>query len=279
MNGWQFTLSRRWLGYLALAVAFAIACTLLALWQFDRREGARAEIERVDANWESAPRPIEDVLPALDAWDDAAKWTPVVLTGHYLAADQLLVRGRPFNGSAGFEVLVPFQLDDGTVVVIDRGWLPSGNQQENPDTVPAPPAGDVTVVARLKPGEPTIPGRSAPAGQVATIHLPTIADLIAQPTYTGAYGLLVAEDPTPSVRPAAFPKPVADEGPHLSYAFQWLVFAIMGFLGLGWAVRQEYRIRNADDPEERKRAAKRERRAAAKTRSDAEIEDAILDRR
>jgi cytochrome oxidase assembly protein ShyY1 len=267
------------MGYLALAVAFAIACTCLALWQLARREEARAEIDRVETNWESAPRPVDDVLPALDAFDDDAKWTPVTLTGRYLVDEQLLARGRPFDGKPGFDVLVPFRLDDGTVFIVDRGWLPAGNEQDAPDVVPAAPSGHVTVIARLKAGEPTVAGRSAPEGQIATIHLPTIAGLVDQPTYTGAYGLLASEDPAPATRPAATPKPVADEGPHLSYAFQWIVFALMGFLGLGWAIRQEYRVRNADDPEERERAAERSRRAAAKPRSDGEIEDAILDKR
>src|SRR5690606_11043464 len=96
----------------------------------------------------------------------------------YLVDDELLVRGRPLGGSPGFEQLVPFQLDDGRLFVVDRGWLPTGNAQDLPDVDPAPPAGPVTVVVRLKAGEPTIAGRSAPAGQVATIHLPTIAGIV-----------------------------------------------------------------------------------------------------
>jgi cytochrome oxidase assembly protein ShyY1 len=276
MNGWTFALSRRWLGYLALVVVFAVACAGLAAWQLARRDEARAEIARVEQNWEAAPRPLAEVLPALDSFDPDDKWTRVTLTGTYRAEDELLVRGRPLDGNAGFEQLVPFQLDDGRVFVVDRGWLPVGNEQDEPDTVPPAPGGTVTVVVRLKAGEPTVAGRSAPPGQIATINLPTIADDLGLPTYTGAYGLLDTEDPAVA-RPTAVSKPVADEGPHLSYAFQWVVFGIMAFIGLGWAVRQEYRIRNADDPEERVRAEARRRKAAAKPKTDAEIEDELLD--
>ena len=63
MTGWGFALSRRWLGYLALVVVFAIACTLLSLWQIARRDEARADITRVDTNWEAEPRPITELLP------------------------------------------------------------------------------------------------------------------------------------------------------------------------------------------------------------------------
>lgn len=276
MKGWKFTLSRRWLGYLGLVIVFAVACAGLANWQLARRDEARAEIARVEANWESAPRPVAEVLPTLDGFDADDKWTRVSLTGRYLTDEELLVRGRPLDGNPGFEQLVPFQLEDGTVFVVDRGWLATGNTQDLPDTDPAPPEGSVTVVVRLKAGEPTVAGRSAPEGQIATIHLPTIAGLVGAPMYTGAYGLLDTESPAAD-RPKAFPKPVADEGPHLSYAFQWVVFGIMAFVGLGWAIRQEYRIRNADDPEEQARAEVRRRKAAAKPKTDAEIEDELLD--
>jgi cytochrome oxidase assembly protein ShyY1 len=135
----------------------------------------------------------------------------------------------------------------------------------------------VTVVARLKPGEPRIPGRTAPEGQIATIELDDIADLLDLPTFSGAYGLMATVSPAAAEKPTPRPKPARDEGPHLSYAFQWFVFAVLGFIGLGWAVRQEYRLANADDPDEQKRAAERERRKALRTPTDAEIEDAILD--
>jgi hypothetical protein len=55
------------------------------------------------------------------------------------------------------------------------------------------------------------------------------------------------------------------------------VFALLGFVGLGYAARQEYRALNADDPDERERAAERERRRQAKAKSDNEVEDELID--
>lgn len=278
MSGWRFALSRRWAGYLALTVVFAIVCCLLGMWQFARRAEARVEITKIETNYDSAPRPLDEVLPTVNSFDAAQKWTPITVEGTYLPKDQLLVRNRPFNGNPGFEVLTPLLLEDGTVFIVNRGWLPTGDAQDSPDSVPAPPSGTVTVEARLKPGEPTLPGRSAPAGQIATIQLDDIAAALGHPTFTGAYGVLATETPSVPTMPALAPKPVLDEGPHLSYALQWFVFALFGFLGFGYALRQEYRAVNADDPEERLRAEERQRKAAAKPRNDAEIEDAILDR-
>jgi len=174
-------------------------------------------------------------------------------------------------------VLTPLQLADGTIFIVDRGWVTTGSKQDAPDVVPAAPSGQVTVVARLKAGEPNLPGRSASGNQVATINLHDIATRLDAPVYTGAYGLMASEDPAPDTRPTAVVKPPADEGPHLSYAFQWFVFGVLAFLGLAWAVRQEYRDVNSEDPEEQKRAEERARRRAAKPRTDSEVEDQMLD--
>lgn len=279
MKGWGFVISWRWAGYFALVVVFAIASCGFGNWQFDRRAQAQTEIARIQANYEAEPRAVDEVVPQLDYWSDDLKWTPVLLTGTYLKDEEILVRGRPYSGRPGFEVLTPLLLDDGSVFVVNRGWVSIGSRQDNPDVVPEAPDGRVVVSARLKAGEPTIDGKSAKAGsnQIATIHLPDVASRLDLPTYTGAYGIVATQEPTPASAPIVAPKPDLDEGPHLSYALQWYVFALLAFIGLGWALRQEYRVVNSADPrvidEERRRKERKEKRAP----SDADIEDALLD--
>lgn len=277
MKNWRFVMSRRWFGYLAVAMVFAIVCVLLANWQLSRKDEKAAEIALVERNYDRAPAPLEDLLPSRDVFDDNDKWAPVTVTGTYLTEEELLVRNRPRSGQPGFELLTPLQLADGSVFIIDRGWLPTGNEQDLPDAIPSPPDGEVTVVARLKAGEPSLPGRGAPEGQIATVQLDDLQERLGMPLYTGAYGLLESESPQPTDEPPLPAlKPVLDEGMHLSYAFQWFIFGILGFAFLAYAVREEYRHLNADDPDERKRAAERERKRVAR-RSDADVEDELLD--
>lgn len=273
-----FVLNRRWAMYLAIAVLFAVACVLLSRWQWARLDEVKAANALVAENWDRAPVPLTDVLADREQWQRLNTWTPVVLEGEYLEHEQLLVRNRPLNGQPGFDVLTPLRLADGSVFVVDRGWVPTGEAQDEPDAVPAPPPGTVSVVVRLRAGEPTLPGRSAPEGQVATVHLPTIADRIGAPTWVNAYGILESERPAPQdERPIAMQRPPQDEGPHLSYALQWIAFGVMAFIGLGWAVRTEYRLRNADDPRVRRQRERRERRREERGPTDAEIEDSLLD--
>jgi len=274
----RLALTRRWLGYLAVAIVFAIVCVGLSKWQVDRTNEARTANQLVQRNFDSTPTPLAEELPTRTSFAASQEWKQVSLRGTYLMKDQLLVRNRPLDGNPGFEVLTPLKLDDGSVFVVDRGYVPTGNDQDAPDSVPAPASGEVSVVVRLQKGEPTLDGRSAGTGQIATIHLPTVAALVKLPTYTGAYGLMVSESPAAATRPIAEAAPTLDEGLHISYAIQWVLFGIMAFLGLAYAIRQEYRIRNADDPGEREKAQARERRRQAKPRSDAEIEDELLER-
>jgi len=264
---------RRWGAYLALVVVFAVACGLLSWWQWERRAETISQGNLVTENYEAAPVAVGSLLPSLSSWKAGEEWRPVELHGRYLRDQQVLARNRPYNANPGFEVLVPFRLDDGTVFIVDRGWLSIGDKQDAPDVIPAAPAGDVTVVARLQQSEPVLPGRTAPRGQVPSINLPTIAKLAGTAkTYTGAYGLLSSETPAAATRPRAVEEPVPDEGPHLSYAIQWIAFGLLAFFGLFWAFRRERRI-NALPSEEQ---------AAARTprlrNSDTDAEDAILDK-
>ncbi|MGN7798760.1 SURF1 family cytochrome oxidase biogenesis protein [Leifsonia sp. 22587] len=277
--GWRFAFSRRWLGYLAFAIAFAIACGFLSNWQLSRSKEAAAANALITANFDSRPVPLSQELPSLGAYSPKQEWTRVTVTGTYERDKQLLVRNRPFNGSPGFEVLTPLRTADGSLFIVDRGWVPTGNRTDSPDHVPAAPSGTVTVVARLKASEPAIAGRTAVGDQVGTIQLSVVKQkLDGADMYTSAYGLLDSEDPAPATAPTptVTAPPTQDEGLHWSYMIQWIIFALIGFFGLGYALVTEYRRRNSDDPAERARAAERERRRRAK-RTDADVEDELLD--
>ncbi|GAA2015550.1 SURF1 family cytochrome oxidase biogenesis protein [Microbacterium ulmi] len=239
----------RWTVYVAVAIVFAVACAFLSNWQFSRNAERSRQLALVAANYDAAPVPLAELLPADGSLAPEDEWHPVTLTGTYLPDQQLLVRNRAHGGTAAFEVLVPFRLDDGRVFLVNRGWVPPGEHQADPDAVPAPPTGEVTVVARLKPGEP-LPssGRSAPDGQVPTIHLPLIADIVGGAgVEAGAYGLMVTEQPAPASAPQALEAPSDDPGPHLSYAIQWILFAVMGFVFIWYVIRSERRARLEDD--------------------------------
>ncbi|MFJ6026713.1 SURF1 family protein [Pseudarthrobacter sp. NPDC092424] len=238
---YRFLFSSKWLGYLLLAVIFASACVFLGRWQMDRRAETLAEINRVVSNYSAAPVPFAQARDQFRALDPEREWAQVELKGSYDPSGQRIVRNRPLNGQPGYEVLVPFRLDSGETVIIDRGWLPIGNKNPgSPDSVPAPPAGEVTAVVRLKHPEPELQ-RGAPEGQLASIDLNAYAAQLPYPVLTGAYGQLASETPPAAGMPYPFPKPSVEEGTHLSYSLQWFAFGVLMFVGFGYAARQQAR--------------------------------------
>ena len=275
-RGAWILLTRRWIGYLTLAVVFAAACVGLGVWQFARLDESRTQIARINANYDAMPVAIDDVLGGISSFDLEQTWLPVEAVGKYDTENQILVRSRPRDGQIGFEVLTPLILTDGRIFIVDRGWIPSGETTAIAGDVPAPPSGEVTVIARVKPPEPALAGRDAVDGTVPTINLTMIQGLVGPETIVGAYGVLESESPAVSPMPLAGEKPELDEGPHLSYALQWLLFAIMGFVGLGLAVRNERRIRlGLKDADNRTILG---RRATDESEEDAAIESSMSGR-
>lgn len=235
---------KRWLTWLLVATVFAIACVFLSEWQFDRRAHRVAEISLVQKNYDASAIELSDALQrqmgnSSDSALSNLKWHRVTVSGHYLVDAALLVRNRPQSGQPGFESLVPFETDSGVVIAVSRGWLPTGNLQDSPDRVPTPSAEQQTITGRLIGSESDI-GRDAPAGQVANFELSAVAQATNLPVVEGWYLRMSAEQLTQVENPVQLLRPSTDEGNHLSYAIQWIIFGILAFAVLIWAIKREY---------------------------------------
>jgi cytochrome oxidase assembly protein ShyY1 len=261
----------RWTGWFLVASVFAIACVALASWQIERRSEAVSKIERVAANYDLNTVALDEVSSLDPDSIVSYEWRSVELSGRYLTDDALLVRNRAIAGQPGFVQLVPFETTNGEVVVIERGWIPADSEL-NPSRAFLPSEADKIIIARVRLGE-VIPNRDSPTGQLTSINLPEISELLAQELETSFYLRMLTESPAENENPQPLSRPVLDEGNHLSYAVQWIIFAAMGFFALFWAIRQEQEYRRMEnDPSYVPRAARR------KANTDSSVEDEILDR-
>ncbi|MGP9031940.1 SURF1 family cytochrome oxidase biogenesis protein [Glutamicibacter mysorens] len=290
---YRFLASTRWVGWLILVAIFASACIALGNWQNDRRDAVLEGIERVNRNYFAEPATGKQALENFHNLDEDKTWMTAELTGEYVAEDTMIVRNRIKAGRPGYEVLVPFKTSEGETVIVDRGYLPIGNEESgHPDSVPAPPEGKVTVDVRLKPSEIRL-DRGAPDGQLASIQLEDYAKQLDYEIAQGAYGLMYGEDPAPAEAPQQLDPPDMDEGPHLSYEIQWYIFGVLAFVGFWYAARQQKKL-NAEEAAERAEAealgleepmhkvrkirAKQEKKFRRDgTLTDEAIEDAMLD--
>lgn len=246
---YAFLRSARWARVLALGVLVSLACVALGYWQWTRHSARAAAAARVEAAYDAAPVPLTDVVaPGEDLAPEDA-WRPVTATGTYVGGTGVLLRNRPVSGTPAVHVLVPFVVDDpeGTaaVLVVDRGWLPA-EVSDDPDAVPAPPAGRVELLVRLRPPEAPS-ARDAPAGQAYTVDPAAVLAATGEPTPAGsgpapvleAYGVLAQESPEPASAPEPLPRPDTALGSHLSYTFQWWVFAAGALVGVAVLARRE----------------------------------------
>lgn len=242
---------RRAAGFVLLAVTLATACTFLGRWQWNRHVTRDAAIATAEANWAAAPVPVAEVVAdPTAALPDGDVWRSVTLVGRYATEATVLLRNRPVDGNPAYHVLVPFVPEDpdgqdlGTVLVVDRGWVPTGSDASAAVDVPDPPAGTVTVTVRLRqPEHPST--RSAPAGQVQAVDVAQVLAAgggdLADLTPYAAFGSLVSEQPAASTALGELPAPSTDPGSHLSYAFQWWVFAAGSLGAFTWMGVRELR--------------------------------------
>jgi len=230
----------RWLSWISLATVFAIACWFLSQWQFARAAEVQKANEIVLQNYNSKPVVLEELLTPNSIWNPKLEYRQVEATGHYLKKHIFLIRNRPFGGNPGFLQLVAFQTDSKNIIWVERGWLPTGNLQDAPDYVPEINDTHRQLTLRLRPTEPKL-DRGAPLGQLPSIDLITANATIATlPKYSQAYGRLVTEFPKLSAG-ATMQMPELNEGNHLSYAMQWILFALMALGALYWTIAQDRR--------------------------------------
>jgi cytochrome oxidase assembly protein ShyY1 len=230
----------RWLSWISLATVFAIACWFLSQWQFARAAEVQKANEIVLQNYNSKPVVLKELLTPNSTWNPKLEYRQVIATGHYLKKHVFLIRNRPFEGNPGFLQLVAFQTDSQNIIWVERGWLPTGNLQDAPDYVPEINDTHRQLTLRLRPTEPKL-DRGAPLGQLPSIDLITANSTITTlPKYSQAYGRLVTEFPKLSAG-ATMPMPELNEGNHLSYAMQWILFALMALGALYWTIAQDRR--------------------------------------
>jgi cytochrome oxidase assembly protein ShyY1 len=231
--------SRRWLAALAVALAFAVAAFFLGQWQWHRYQAKAARADRIHAHYDASPRPLEAVLGP-SPMPIQEEWTRVTVHGRYAAQHSLLVRNRPYQGTYGYEVVVPFVDDAGSTVLVDRGWVRNAATAETlPDVVPAP-GGEVTVTGWLRPSEPSL-NRDLPPGQLASVSLADASRQLGT-SLLGGYVVLEAErlpDGTAPPRPTPLEPPDTDLGPHQAYAFQWWAAMVAGFVLVWFGARRE----------------------------------------
>ena len=243
---WAFLLRPAWLALFAVVIAFAYLCfTVLAPWQLGKNTKTSRENNQIASSLSADPVPLKTYLPHQDSSAPDAQWRRVTATGRYLPDHQVVARLRVIDGDPAFEVLTPFAVEGGPVVLVDRGYVRPEQGSKVP-TIAAPPAETVTITARLRDSEPVVQGkdpfRQDGTQQVYSINTAQISALTRVPL-AGSYVQLVDGQPG-GLGVIALPR--LDAGPFLSYGIQWIAFGIVAPILLGYFIYAEIRERRRE---------------------------------
>lgn len=246
----------RWIAGHLLAAAAVAGFVALGFWQLDRLEQRLEYNALVRARGEAAPVPVESLLdrPAGDV-----AYRRVRAVGTYEPAGEVLLSTRSHAGRAGHHVLTPLRTRDGTLVVVDRGWVPLSSD-DPPLTGAAPPPVPVEVTGLAYP-----PAAARRAGRfdggdgrlqfVSSVDLDRIAAALGEPV-APVYLWAQEQQPPPAGYPALVEPPPLEEGNHRSYAGQWFLFAAVVAVGYPLLLRRAVREHRAGPAaDDRPRAA------------------------
>ncbi len=247
---WRTFLTPGWVLALVFAVAFSwFAITWLSPWQLGKDHDIQERNERIEKAFEGEAVDVDKLLDA--SADD--EWTRVTMSGHYLPDDELLLRLRPVEGAPAFQSLVPFQLDSGEAILVNRGWVPADEGGTAVPDIAAAPAEPVTLTGmiRLSDASAMDPIEQQGYTMVQTINTQQASTLTGV-DMAAPYAQLLADQPG-VLNP--IPLPVLDRGNHLSYGLQWIAFGIMAPAGLAYFIYSEVRERRRYAAEQQEMAA------------------------
>jgi surfeit locus 1 family protein len=229
--------------------AFLGFCVLIGLgtWQIQRLHWKEGLIAERDAAISAPPVPLPHNAAAAAEID----FHRVEAQGQFLHEHELYLNGpERRSGRGGFLVLTPLRLNDGSAVLVERGWIPP--ERRDPATRGAGnPSGVVSVdgLLRLPSGKP---GWFVPAND-PTHDLWFYVDLPAMARAAGLEGVLpfyieAGPAPNPGGLPLGGQAEIELVNNHLQYAITW--FSLAGILAVIYLLvlrreRADHRPRNS----------------------------------
>ena len=233
---YAFLRTPRWI--VALLVVAAVTTVFIGLgrWQLNRHSEVQLDNAIRSTRLAEEPIPLGQMLAAAGDSIDSLEYRRATVDGEFLPGEEFLVRNQVENGSAGFHVVTPFIFEGGTILV-NRGWVPLAFDRV--PVVDAPPralTGPIDVILRSSQERPAV-GRVEPDGHLDVVNRIDVDRLSRQiDGLIPVWGQLAVDDDRSLPIPVSIPE-FDDNGPHLAYAIQWFLFALITVVGSAFLIR------------------------------------------
>jgi len=228
--------------FLVAAGLAVLAFLALGTWQVQRRAWKLDLIARVEQRVHAAPAD----MPGPAAWPDISaardEYRRVRATGTFLHDRETLVVASTERGP-GYWVMTPLRLADGTMVLVNRGFVPP--ERRDRSTRPEEnPGGEVALAGLLRmtePGGSLLRHNDPAAGRWYSRDVQAIAAARGLGP-VAPYFIDAEAGPAGSAAPGA---PVggltvvAFRNNHLEYALTWYALALVGAIGIVALLRSE----------------------------------------
>ncbi len=238
-------LTLKWAG-ITLVVLLAMGVMVrLGFWQLDRLAQRRAQNAAVSAQINAPVLDLNQDLPVNQLGD--MEYRSVTVTGVYDSSQEVVLRNQVYNGQPGYAVITPLKIQGSNYsVLVERGWIPLDQATPALRTKYAEP-GLVTVkgIIRRSQMQPTFLGAVDPTLTPGQSRLDAW-DMVNVGRIQGQVSLTLLPvyiQETPDTAWSGLPHrsvslPDLSDGPHLSYAIQWFLFATMLGVAYPFMVRR-----------------------------------------
>jgi cytochrome oxidase assembly protein ShyY1 len=218
----------RWVPFIAATLVVAVGVSL-GNWQLRRAEQKLALQEQMSARAEFVPVNANALAPE----QPPEEFRRVVAEGEFISSWVVYLDNRPYQGKAGFYLLMPFKLagSEQSVLVL-RGWFPrDATDRERIPTI-AVPKGVIRLEGRVR----TTTGKLMQLGEASALQPGAIAQNVDLADFARASKLSLQTFIIEQTNDAAdglvrdWPIPSVGIDTHKGYAFQWYILALVAAL-------------------------------------------------
>lgn len=210
----------------------------LGMWQMERRAWKRDILDRIATNQAAAPLSLDELLKGDPLRFEYGR---VKLAGTFLHDKEFFLAARSLKSKVGMQVVTPLRVDNGAIVLFDRGWIPSEKKEaEKRAEGQLPGKVELTGIVRRSQVKQQFAPENDPARNFwFYVDVPAMRRLAGGQPDAALDSFFFDADatPNPGGLPVGGQTRLDIPNPHLQYAITWFLVALAGigvYLAYHW---------------------------------------------